>query len=195
MTDHKRYVPDLLKDRFAVWLHRNWEGVCVPLTFLIPAVIGGVVAGNWMGAWLGFLWGGLVRVFLVNHVTWSINSLCHMFGRQDYEVSDSSRNSALFSIISFGDSWHNNHHAFPTSARHGFYWWQIDPNWMIIRTLEFLGLAWNVQHPDEKGMKKRALDAPAADEDDSPHSEFTPQVEPAPFDTPQIEPVPVDEVV
>jgi fatty-acid desaturase len=83
-------------------------------------------------------------MLVVHHVTYSINSLCHVFGRRDFETGDQSRNLAWLAIPSFGESWHNNHHAFPTSAVHGLKWWQIDVSSIVIRVLERLGLAWDV---------------------------------------------------
>ena len=98
----------------------------------------------------GFIWGGLVRVFLVHHVTWSVNSACHLWGLQPYRSHDESRNNILFGILAMGEGWHNTHHAFPTSARHGLAWWQIDMSYWVIRTLAFLRLAWNLKLPPKK---------------------------------------------
>ncbi|MFO0975164.1 MAG: fatty acid desaturase [Planctomycetaceae bacterium] len=156
-TDHQRYVPDLLDDPVAVWIHRYYETVLVPLSLAIPALIAGLVTGTWQGAWLGFLWGGLARVFMVHHITWSVNSICHLFGRCDYRINDHSRNNLFVALASFGEGWHNNHHAFPSSARQGLKWWQIDVSWYIIRTMEVLGLAWNVQLPSERALATRSL--------------------------------------
>jgi stearoyl-CoA desaturase (delta-9 desaturase) len=100
-----------------------------------------------MGAFLGFLWGGIVRICVLHHVTWSINSVCHIWGSRDYASGDESRNNPIFGILAFGEGWHNNHHAFPASARHGLKWWQFDSSWVIIRTLEKLGLASKVRLP------------------------------------------------
>ncbi len=156
-TDQKRYVPDLLDDPVAVWIHRYYEIFWVPLSVAIPAVIGGLVTGTWKGAWLGFLWGGMARIFLVHHITWSINSICHLFGSCDYKVNDRSRNNFLVALASFGEGWHNNHHAFPSSARQGLKWWQFDVSWYIIRAMQCLGLAWNVQTPSERAKTTRSL--------------------------------------
>jgi stearoyl-CoA desaturase (delta-9 desaturase) len=112
---------------------------------LLPAVAGGLLWGSWNGAFLGFLWGGLVRVFFVHHVTWSVNSVCHLWGRQPYRGGDHSRNNFLFGVLALGEGWHNNHHAFPTSARHGLRWWQPDLSYAVIRALAMLRLAWNVK--------------------------------------------------
>lgn len=138
------YVPDLLKSRnlrLASQLFPLW----VAVGLVLPALIGGLLAGSWMGAWLGLLWGGLVRIFLVHHVTWSVNSICHFWGTQPFPHGDHSKNNFLFGLLAMGEGWHNNHHAFPTSARHGLRWWQIDISYFVIRALELLGLAWDVK--------------------------------------------------
>ncbi len=151
-----RYIPDITSSKlnqridklFAFW---------VALSLIIPAIIGGLIMGTWMGVFLGFLWGGLVRVLVVHHITWSINSVCHIWGSQDYKSHDESRNNALFGILAFGEGWHNNHHAFPASARHGLKWWQFDSSYIIIKTLEKVGLVWNVKLPSPEHMAKKAL--------------------------------------
>ena len=139
----RRYIPDLWQRttlRIASALFPLW----VTMGLIIPTVIGGLLAWSWTGAFFGLVWGGLARIFLVHHVTWSINSVCHIWGRQPFRVHDHSRNNFLFGVLAFGEGWHNNHHAFPTSARHGFRWWQIDVSYWCIRALAWCGLAWNV---------------------------------------------------
>lgn len=146
-----RYVKDLMVSRtlrIANYLFPLW----VALGLVLPAVLGGVITGSWMGAWSGLIWGGLVRVFLVHHVTWSINSACHLWGQRPYESHDMSRNNLLFGILGLGEGWHNTHHAFPTSARHGLRWWQIDVSYWVIRTLALLGLAWNLKLPSKQAQ-------------------------------------------
>jgi stearoyl-CoA desaturase (delta-9 desaturase) len=141
-----RNVPDLLRDPLITRINRTyflWLG----LGLLIPAAIEGVWTHSWSGALRGLLWGGLVRLFLVHHVTWSINSICHLFGRRPFPSRDLSTNNVWLSLLSFGEAWHNNHHAFPNSAKHGLDWWQIDVNAIIITALKKLGLAWNVKIP------------------------------------------------
>jgi stearoyl-CoA desaturase (delta-9 desaturase) len=93
------------------------------------------------------LWGGLVRIFAYQHATFSVNSICHMFGRQDYRSRDEARNNWLVALLVFGEGWHNNHHAFPSSARHGLWWWQFDVSYYVIRLMALVGLAWNVRLP------------------------------------------------
>jgi stearoyl-CoA desaturase (delta-9 desaturase) len=153
--DARRYVPDLLADPVAVRINALFPLWAV-LGFVLPAAIGGLATMSWMGALTGFLWGGLVRVLLVHHVTWSVNSVCHIWGRQDYHSGDESRNNALMGILALGEGWHNNHHAFPASARHGLKWWQFDASWIAIRTLERLGLASKVRLPAPERLERRS---------------------------------------
>jgi stearoyl-CoA desaturase (Delta-9 desaturase) len=162
ITDWGRYIIDLLRDPVLFRINRLYF-VWVFLGLLIPAAIGGAVTGTWMGAFLGFLWGGLVRICLGHHTTWSVNSLCHLFGSRPYRSNDESRNNFLIALPAFGEGWHNNHHAFPYSAYHGLEWYQIDWNGLCIRVLKLLGLAWNVKVPSaralEEARKKPALAA------------------------------------
>jgi len=111
---------------------------------LVPSVGVALATRSWRGLLLGFLWGGLVRIFLVNHFVWSINSICHRFGSRPYGTKDESRNNALLCLPSLGFSWHNNHHAFPGSALNSHRWWQLDLCGFLILALRSLGLAWNV---------------------------------------------------
>jgi stearoyl-CoA desaturase (delta-9 desaturase) len=119
---------------------------------LLPTAAGGLLWGSRTGAFFGFLWGGLVRIFFVHHVTWSVNSVCHLWGRQPYRGGDHSRNNFFFGVLALGEGWHNNHHAFPTSARHGLRWWQPDLSYAAIRTLALLRLAWNVKVPTKQAQ-------------------------------------------
>ena len=119
----------------------------VLLGLLIPAGLGGLLIGGWYGVLVGFLWGGIVRIFVGQHVTWSVNSVCHLWGGQQFKGHDQSRNNFLCGLLALGEGWHNNHHAFPTSARHGFHWWQIDASYWVIRLLAVAGLAWNIRLP------------------------------------------------
>ena len=154
-ADADRYIPDLTADRglerisalFPLW---------VLLGLALPAAIGGLVTMSWMGVLLGFLWGGLVRMLLLHHVTWSVNSVCHLWGARDYRSGDESRNNPVMGVLALGEGWHNNHHAFPASARHGLKWWQFDLSWVVIRTLEKLGLAEKVRVPSADRLAARA---------------------------------------
>jgi stearoyl-CoA desaturase (delta-9 desaturase) len=143
------YVKDLSQSRLlrtASALFPLW----VALGLLIPAALGGVLTATWKGVLLGMMWGGLARIFLVHHVTWSVNSICHLWGRRPFRTNDSSRNNFLFGVLALGEGWHNNHHAFPTSTRHGLRWWQIDVSYWVIRFLALLGLAWKIVLPARK---------------------------------------------
>ncbi|MEX1027646.1 MAG: acyl-CoA desaturase [Candidatus Paceibacterota bacterium] len=121
--------------------------VWVALSMVLPAALGGLLTLSWHGVWLGFVWGCLVRVFLVHHMTWSVNSVCHMFGYRRYDTPDASRNNALLGPISGGEAYHNNHHRHPKSARHGLKWWEFDDSYWTIKLLELLGLARKVNTP------------------------------------------------
>jgi stearoyl-CoA desaturase (delta-9 desaturase) len=149
----ERYMADLRKlrsVRVASALFPAW----IALGLVIPAALGLVLTGTWAGALLGLLWGGLVRVFLVHHVTWSVNSVCHLWGSRPYPEHDHSRNNPVLGILALGEGWHNNHHAFPTSARHGLRWWQVDVSYYIIRLLGLVGLAWKVRLPAEPALAR-----------------------------------------
>ncbi|MEM7623069.1 MAG: fatty acid desaturase, partial [Planctomycetota bacterium] len=151
-----RYVKDLEQDRFYRWMSNTFP-VWAGLGLAIPAVLGGLITMTWMGALLGFIWGGLVRVLLLHHVTWSINSVCHIWGTQPFKSHDESRNNAIFGVLAMGEGWHNNHHAFPTSARHGLRWWEFDISYLVIKGLECIGLASQVRVPTAERMAaKRA---------------------------------------
>ena len=156
-ADMKRYVPDLLADATTVRINRLFP-LWVLLGLAIPTAIGGLVTMSWTGALLGLLWGGIVRICVLHHVTWSINSVCHIWGSRDYASGDESRNNAIFGILAFGEGWHNNHHAFPASARHGLKWWQFDSSWLIIRALEKCGLAKKVRLPAPERLAARRTD-------------------------------------
>jgi stearoyl-CoA desaturase (Delta-9 desaturase) len=153
-TSQQKFCPDLLADRpirrvskaFPIW---------VAISLLGPALAGGLWSMTWTGALTAFFWASLVRVCLLHHVTWSINSVCHTFGNEDFEVRDKSRNVAWLALLSFGESWHNLHHCDPTCARHGALKGQIDISARAIRWAEQLGWAWDVRWPDENRLAAR----------------------------------------
>jgi stearoyl-CoA desaturase (delta-9 desaturase) len=142
-ADWKRYAADLDEDRGMRLIARQFVPL-VLLTLLLPTLAGYAASGTLAGAATGLLWGGLVRIFFVHHVTWSVNSVCHYFGTRRFSTDDRSTNVFWLALPSLGESWHHNHHAFPRSAVHGLKRWEIDPSALIIATLERLGLAWNV---------------------------------------------------
>ncbi|HVZ93360.1 MAG TPA: acyl-CoA desaturase [Phycisphaerales bacterium] len=145
-VDIERYAPDLVSDKLTRRISQLFP-LWVLLGLLVPTAIALAFTGTWSGALLGLLWGGAVRIFFVHHITWSVNSVCHLWGRQAFRSRDHSRNNVIFGVLALGEGWHNNHHAFPTSARHGLMWWQFDISYLIIRAMERLGLVWNVRVP------------------------------------------------
>jgi stearoyl-CoA desaturase (Delta-9 desaturase) len=161
-ADWKKYAAELYEDRRMRRIGRRFP-LLVLVSLLVPTIAGFVLDGFTVwGAVRGYVWGGLVRIFLVHHVTWSVNSICHFFGRRRFEIEDRSTNVAWLSLPSLGESWHHNHHAFPRSAYHGLRWWELDPSGLLIATLERLGLAWNViRITPERQLQKTAVQASA----------------------------------
>jgi stearoyl-CoA desaturase (Delta-9 desaturase) len=149
-----RYAPDLVKDPVVSFVDRTflfWAIAGLAAAFGLGVAIGGTV----MAGLTGLLWGGAVRMFFLHHVTYSINSICHFFGRRGYQTTDRSGNVSWLALPSMGESWHNNHHAFPTSAAHGLRWWQVDLSAMVILGMEKLGLVWDVVRvsPERRARK------------------------------------------
>jgi stearoyl-CoA desaturase (delta-9 desaturase) len=157
-TKPEEYAPDLLADPDIVRISR-WFPALTVVTFVLPAMIGLVLSGSVGAALTAFLWGSLVRVFLLHHVTWSINSICHFYGKEAYRAKDESKNVWALSPVSFGESWHNNHHAFPWSARLGIGRWQIDLGWYVIRALAAVRAIRDVKVPTLEQLAKRKLTA------------------------------------
>ena len=149
------YIPDLLQQPALVRWNRRYYG-CVVAGLALPALIGGLATGTWAGAASAFLWGGVLRLFVVEHTMNAINSLGHLLGDRPFaRGADRSRNMAWASIASWGEAWHNNHHAFPWSAAFGLGARQPDPGLWFIRALERLGLAWDVKRPDPARIAAR----------------------------------------
>jgi stearoyl-CoA desaturase (Delta-9 desaturase) len=146
-ADPEIYCRPLLKDRVIVAVDRTFP-VWVVLGLVIPFALGG---------WSGLLWGGLVRMFFVHHVTWSVNSVCHTFGRREFATTDRSRNQWTIGLLGMGEGWHNNHHAFPRSAVHGLDRWQLDVSAWLIGALEYLGLASEVQRIAPETIARKRL--------------------------------------
>jgi stearoyl-CoA desaturase (delta-9 desaturase) len=152
--DLDHYVQDLRRSgllRVVSALFPVW----VLAGLLVPAAVGGLLTGSWAGAGWGVVWGGLARIFLVHHVTWSVNSVCHLWGQRPYRSNDQSRNNFVFGVLALGEGWHNTHHAFPTSARHGLRWWQVDVSYWVIRALAVFRLAWDVKLPSAQAQASR----------------------------------------
>jgi stearoyl-CoA desaturase (Delta-9 desaturase) len=133
-ADPNVYCRNLVRDPMVIFMSSTFI-LWVILSLAIPFAIGG---------WTGLLWGGLVRIFFTHHITWSVNSVCHTFGKREFETRDRSRNEWVVGLLGFGEGWHNNHHAFPRSAFHGLHWWQFDLSGYVIWTLERIGLVRDV---------------------------------------------------
>ena len=155
-ADWHRYAPDLREDRGMRLISRHF-GWLTLAGLAIPALAGYLVSGSATGALTGFLWGGLVRVFFVHHVTWSVNSVCHFLGRRRFDTDDRSTNVFWLAVPSLGESWHHNHHAFPRSAVHGLRRWEFDPSALIIAAMERMGIAWNVVRITPERQRDRTV--------------------------------------
>ena len=149
------YARDLYADRLIVWIDRLYL-VWVALSVGIPFAIGFAFGGTSVGL-QAMVWAGLIRIFAFQHATFAINSICHAFGKRAYRSRDESRNVWLLAPLSFGESWHNNHHAFPSSARHGLDRFQLDLAWFTIRGLELCGLVWDVKRPSPAQRSRRRV--------------------------------------
>lgn len=151
------FARDMMNDRLVFRLHQLY----FPFFFLglvLPAVAGGLIAGSWYGAFLGFLWGGLVRICLVDHVLWCVGSVCHMVGLRPYaeRTKDHSANNLVVAFLGFGEGLQNNHHAFPRDAAHGFRWYEPDLGAQVIRLLKAAGLVWNVVETPRQKRREAA---------------------------------------
>jgi stearoyl-CoA desaturase (Delta-9 desaturase) len=158
-ADWKKYAAELYEDPAMRMIGRRFPQLAV-LSLAIPTV------ADWAlhdftaaGALRGLVWGGLVRIFFVHHVTWSVNSVCHFFGSRRFDIDDHSTNVGWLAVLSLGESWHHNHHAFPRSAYHGLRWWEVDPSGVIIAGMQKVGLAWNVVRITPERQRARAVAA------------------------------------
>jgi stearoyl-CoA desaturase (delta-9 desaturase) len=150
-TNAERFAPDLIADHDI----RTVDRLFMPMTavsLLLPAVLGGVITMSWWGAVTAFFWAGLVRIAFLHHVTWSVNSICHMIGSRPFVSRDKAANFWPLAILSMGESWHNSHHADPTCARHGVLRGQVDISARTIWVFEKLGWAWNVRWPKRERL-------------------------------------------
>ncbi|SDH20426.1 stearoyl-CoA desaturase (delta-9 desaturase) [Sinosporangium album] len=155
-TNRTRYARDLVNDPDIAKIHKAFPRL-VAVSLIAPAVLGGLFTLSWQGALTAFFWGSLVRIALLHHVTWSINSVCHVFGDEAFEVRDKSRNVWWLAIPSFGESWHNLHHSDPTCARHGALKGQIDPSARVIRWFEQAGWATDVRWPTPERLAAKRI--------------------------------------
>lgn len=147
------YIKDLLLDSDLRNINKNWLWIAL-FGLILPGIISGIYYGTWPGFAVGILFAGLVRIAFVQHITWSVNSICHLFGFRTYQTTDHSKNNILFAFLGLGEGWHNNHHAFPYSARHGLKWWQFDLSYLAIRIMEQLKLVWDLHLPLHHKLKE-----------------------------------------
>jgi stearoyl-CoA desaturase (Delta-9 desaturase) len=154
-----KYAGDLLADPGLVFINRFYY-LWVTLGLLIPGLCCWILEGSFKGFALGVLWGGLVRLFALHHITWSINSVCHIWGSRPFATLDHSTNNPILALVGVGEGWHNNHHAFPFSASHGLRWWQLDLSYALIAFLQRIGLVSNVKLPtkDQVNRKQRGIE-------------------------------------
>jgi stearoyl-CoA desaturase (delta-9 desaturase) len=152
--ERARMARDLVEDRLVRFIDRTFLLWAV-LGFVVPFILGYAITGTWRGALMGLLWGGLVRLFLNHHVTWSVNSICHYFGRRPFAAYDLSTNNWVLALPSLGESWHHNHHVFPTSAYHGLRPTQIDVSAIVIHTWEKMGLVTKVRRPTTEQISRK----------------------------------------
>jgi stearoyl-CoA desaturase (delta-9 desaturase) len=155
-AEEEKYAPDLIADPVVRFVDRTfilWVAAGLALSFGLGVALTGTIFGGLMG----LLWGGAVRIFALHHITFCVNSLCHFFGTRNFATADHSRNLAWLAPFTFGEAWHNNHHAFPTSARHGLSRAEFDPSALLITLMERLGLAWDVVGIDPRRIAAKAV--------------------------------------
>jgi len=152
-----KYAKDLVEDKGMRVINRRFPQIALA-SLAIPAVLGGLLTMSLHGAFTGLIWGGFARIFLQHHITWSVNSVCHFFGKRRFDVEDHSTNVFWLALPSFGESWHHNHHAFPRSAAHGLRWYELDPSAALIALMRRTGLAWDVVRitPERQAAKLAA---------------------------------------
>ena len=160
-ADWKKYAKDLYEDPVMRQIGKKFPFIALA-SLLIPAAIGAVAHGSAEGALRGLVWGGLVRIFFLHHITWSINSVCHFFGSRRFATDDQSTNVAWLAVPSLGEAWHHNHHAFPRAAAHGMRWYEIDVSGWLIRAMSKAGLAWNVVLISKERQREKAAAAVTA---------------------------------
>lgn len=153
--DHQRHIPKLLQNKSLMKLDELFPYIAVS-SFVLPGFATLAFDTSWRGFFAGVFWGGFVRICVVHHVTWCVNSVCHLWGTRPFKSSDRSTNNWLFGILAFGEGWHRNHHAFQCSARIGLRWWEFDTGWITIKVLDFFGQVamMRLPTPDEMRAKR-----------------------------------------
>jgi len=160
-SNARRFAPDLIRDKDIRKIQNNFVPIML-FSLFGPALIGGLVTWSWWGAVTAYFWASLVRIALVHHVTWAINSVCHVVGEQPYRSNDKAHNFWPLAILSFGESWHNSHHADPTCARHGVDKGQLDSSARLIWLFEKAGWVWDVRWPKEDRLAAKRVETPVA---------------------------------
>jgi stearoyl-CoA desaturase (delta-9 desaturase) len=155
-VSNERYAPDMLADPDIRMINKLFPVACV-VTLGLPFALGWLLGGTFGAAWTALLWAGIIRIGLLHHMTWSINSICHVFGRRPFRTGDQSGNVGVLAFMSMGESWHNAHHAFPASARHGVDRGQLDTSAVVIRMLERAGWAYDVRWPDAARLDSKRV--------------------------------------
>ncbi|GAC1435237.1 MAG: acyl-CoA desaturase [Solirubrobacteraceae bacterium] len=158
-AEKRRFCPDLLEDPGMRLINRRFPLIALA-GIVLPFLVGLLWSGTLTGGLEAALWGGLVRIFLVHHVTWSVNSICHVFGARRFATDDHSTNVAWLALPTLGEAWHHNHHAFPRSATHGLRWYELDPSGWVILLFERAGLAWNVVRVDRAAERRKLAALP-----------------------------------
>lgn len=158
-TSARRYAGDLFSDPLLRWIDSLYPAWVLASAF-IPSACAYLLQGTASSALAGLLWPGLARIFFVQHVTWSVNSVCHLFGTRDFASHDEGRNNWAFGLLALGEGWHNGHHAFPNSARHGLLWYQLDLSYLVIRLLELVRLASAVRRPEANKLLEKRIAMP-----------------------------------
>jgi stearoyl-CoA desaturase (delta-9 desaturase) len=154
-ADTARSCTDMLASPVVRFVDRYYA-VWLALSVLVPFALGAIVKGSLLGGGVTVLWATVLRIALMHHATWSVNSICHLFGYRSFQSGDGSRNNPVVALLSLGEGWHNNHHAFPTSARHGLRWYEFDASYVLIRSMELLGMAWDVRLPSAAARRAKA---------------------------------------
>ena len=161
MATHEQYAREMAADHGMKVIHYSFPLLLIA-SAAIPFGLGVAITGSIYGGLTALLWGGLVRVLVQSHVTWSVNSVCHFFGQRRFDVDDESTNVWWLSVPSLGESWHHNHHAFPRSARHGLARWELDPSAVVIKAMMKMKLAWSVVEITPERQEEKLAESPAA---------------------------------
>jgi stearoyl-CoA desaturase (delta-9 desaturase) len=148
-TDWRRYAHDLVEDRALLTINQGYLRYALG-GVVAPAVLGGLLSRTWYGAWTGLVWGGLLRILVIHHTTWIVNSLGHVAGSRPFASRGRATNNAWLALPSLGGAWHDTHHAFPSLAKNNVFWWQLDPCGWFLTALEWMQLAWDAHVPDQR---------------------------------------------